>query len=115
MEKYPLSAMRQTLVEWKYQKKYSNELKSHVIHEKENGELEIQLKNRIKIINNGGSFDLQADPAKFLTTLSKMASFDEEEENERLKNFLSDFDNSVYIKAQDAENNTSHKNSFFER
>ena len=115
MEKYPLSPMRKTLVEWKYQKKYSQELKSHDIHEKGNGELEIQLKNKIKIINDGGSFELKADPAKFFTSVSLMASFDEEEENERLKNFLSDFDNSVYIKAQEAENSTTHKSNFFEK
>lgn len=107
--------MRKTLVEWKYLKKYSHELKSHDIHEKINGELEIHLKNKIKVINKGGSFDLQIEPVKFFTTIPLMASFDNEQENERLKNFLSDFDNTVYIKAQEAESNTIHRNNFFEK
>ncbi|MEO6668983.1 MAG: hypothetical protein ABIN36_05880 [Ferruginibacter sp.] len=115
MEKYPLTPMRQTLVEWKYLKKYPHELKSYEIHEKASGELEIHLKNKIKIVNKGGSIELKADPVKFLTTSAFMASFDEESENERLKNYLSDFDNTVYIKAQDAEGNTMHRNRFFEK
>lgn len=107
--------MRQTLVEWKYLKKYPHELKSYEIHEKASGELEIHLKNKIKIVNKGGSIELKADPVKFLTTSAFMASFDEESENERLKNYLSDFDNTIYIKAQDAEGNTMHRNRFFEK
>ena len=115
MQKYPLSLMRQSLIEWKYQKKYSHELKSYDIHEKVNGELEILLKNKIKILNSGGSIDVKPEPVKFLTTTLLMASFDEELENERLKNYLTDFDNTVYIKAQEAEGSTTHRKSFFER
>jgi hypothetical protein len=115
MQKYPLSSMRQSLIEWKYQKKYSHELKSYDIHEKVTGELEIHLKNKIKIVNNGGSVEVKPEPVKFLTTTLLMASFDEDEENERLKNYLTDFDNTVYITAQEAEGNTTHRKSFFER
>ncbi len=115
MQKYPLSLMRQTLLEWKYQKQYANELKSHDIHEKITGELEIQLMNKIQIVNKGGSVSLNIEPVKFFTTKSLMASFDEELENQRLKDFLSDFDTSVYIKARDAESNTTHRTNFFER
>lgn len=107
--------MRQTLLEWKYQKQYANELKSHDIHEKITGELEIQLMNKIQIVNKGGSVSLNIEPVKFFTTKSLMASFDEELENQRLKDFLSDFDTSVYIKARDAESNTTHRTNFFER
>lgn len=107
--------MRKTLIEWKYQRKYSHELKTHDIHDKHNGELEIHFKNKIKIINNGGSLDLKVEPVKFLTTTALMASFDEEAENERLKNFLADFDNAVYTKAQESERDTIHRSSFFEK
>ncbi|MEO8769470.1 MAG: hypothetical protein ABI402_05280 [Ferruginibacter sp.] len=115
MQKYPLSSMRQTLIEWKYQRKYAHEVKSYDIHEKITGELEIHLKNKIKVVNNGGSFDVKIEPVKFLTTSILMSSFDEETENERLKNYLGDFDNSVYTNAQEAESNTTHRSSFFER
>src|SRR6476620_5137343 len=114
MQKYPLSPMRKTLIEWKYRKKYSHELKSHDIHEKITGEIEIQLMNKIHIINNGGSFYLKIEPVKFFTTGLLMASYDEEQENERLRDFLSDFDNSVYTKAQESEANTTHRSNFFE-
>lgn len=107
--------MRQTLVEWKYQKKYAQEIKTHDIHEKADGELEIHLKTKIKIVNEGGSFDLKIEPVKFLTTVQMMASFEDEDENERLKNFLADFDNNVYTKAQESEENTLHRTRFFEK
>ena len=115
MQKYPLSSMRQTLIDWKYLKKYSQELKSYDIHEKITGELEIHLKNKIKIINKGGSVDVKPEPVKFLTTSLLMASLEDDLENERLKNFLSDFDNTVYIEAFEAESNTAHRGIFFEK
>jgi hypothetical protein len=115
MQKYPLSSMRQTLIEWKYQKKYAHELKSYDLHEKITGELEVLLRNKLKIVNDGGSLEVVAEPMKFFTTTLLMNSFDEEIENERLKNALADFDNSVYIKASESESNTFHQSSFFKR
>ncbi len=115
MEKYPLSLMRQSLIEWKYRRKYSHEVKTFDVKDKQNGELEIMVQNKIRIVNNAGSFNVQVEPVKFSTNSTDLASFSNEEENEKLKNFLSDFDNSVYTQAQDNESNTAHHGRFFER
>ena len=115
MEKYPLSLIQNTLIEWKYARRYSYERKTYDIKDKLNGELEIVFKNKLKIVNNGGTFDLQVEPGKFRLTSLAMASFDDDLENERLINFLRDFDNEVYIKAEENETSTGHQTRFFER
>lgn len=115
MEKYPLSLIQNTLIEWKYSKRYSHELKTYEIKDKLTGDLDILFNNKIKIINNGGTFDLRIDPTKFHITSEAMASSDNEAENERLKNFLRNFDNEVYIKAEAGESNTEQRARFFER
>lgn len=113
MEKYPLSLIQLTLIEWKYAKRYPHELKTYEIKDKLTGEVDILFKNKIKIINNGGTFELRIDPAKFRITSEVMASFEDEDENERLKNFLRNFDNEVYIKAEESEGNTEQRTHFF--
>lgn len=115
MEKYPLSVIQNTLIEWKYAKTYSNEVKSYVIKDKLNGELDIVLSNKIKIVNKGGSFNLQIQPVKFHTTTLAMASLQDDAENERLKDFLRNFDNEVYIQAEEREVDTEERIAFFER
>jgi len=115
MEKYPLSLIQHTLIEWKYAKRYSGELKTYDIKDRSNGESDIVFKNKIRVINKGGSFDLRIEPIKFRITNLAMASQDDEQENERLKNFLRDFDNEVYIKAEENEGNTQQHTRFFEK
>lgn len=107
--------MQNTLIEWKYAKTYSNELKTFDLKEKSNGELDIILKNKIKIVNKGGSFDLKIEPVKFHTSILAMASMQDGPENQELKDFLRIFDNEVYIKAEESEANTQQRNSFFEK
>ena len=94
MNKYPLSSIRQTLIDWKYRKKYSFELKTYDIHEKITGEQEILFKNKIKIENTGGTFEFRSEPVKFLTTAQ---------------------DNTTYTKAQESERNTVQHKRFFEK
>ncbi|CAN5872902.1 hypothetical protein BH11BAC4_BH11BAC4_05820 [soil metagenome] len=115
MEKYPLSLIQNTLIEWKYAKKYSKEVKTYDIKDKLNGEMDIILKNKIRIINKGGTFDMQADPAKFHTNSLAVASLVDEPENERLKDFLRGFDNEVYIQAEEGERSTQQYTRFFEK
>jgi len=115
MEKYPLSLIQNTLIEWKYSKKYMHELKTYEIKDKQTGDLDILFNNKIKIVNNGGTFEVRIDPLKFHLTTAAMASPDNEEENERLKNFLRNFDNEVYIKAEAGESNTEQRARFFEK
>ena len=115
MEKYPISLMRNTLIEWKYETKYSNELKTFEVKDQLNGELFIVMKNKIKIINKGGTFDLRIEPVKFYTTSSAMTSMNTGPENERLKDFLMNFDNEVYIKSEEAESNTTQHTHLFDK
>lgn len=115
MEKYPISLIRNTLIEWKYEKKYSNELKTFEVKDQLNGELYIVLKNRIKIINKGGTFDVRIEPVKFHTTSLAMASMDNNSENERLKDLLRNFDNEGYIKAEESESNTVQHTNLFDK
>ncbi len=115
MEKYPLSVLQNTLIEWKYSKTYTNELKTFDLKDKLNGEVDIVLKNKIKIINKGGTFNLQIEPAKFHTTNLAMAALQDDPENERLKDFLRNFDNETYIKAEESQSNTEVRPAFFER
>ena len=115
MEKYPLSVIQNTLIEWKYSKMYKNELKTYDLKDKLNGEVDIILKNKIKIVNKGGSFNLQIEPVKFHTTTLAMASLHDDPENIRLKDFLRYFDNEVYIKAEENQGNTEDRPAFFER
>ena len=115
MEKYPISLIRGTLIEWKYGRKYSNELKTFDLKDLADGVLDIVLKNKIRIVNQGGTFDVQVEPVKFHTTSLAMASFDDDLENERLKDFLRNFDNEVYIKAEESEANTVQRTRFFEK
>jgi hypothetical protein len=107
--------MRKSLIEWKYRTKYGVEVKSYDIKDKQNGEIEILFKNKIRIVNNSGSFEVPAESIKFGTTVLALASTSDESDNERLQNFLSDFDNFVYTQAQENENNTTHQGKFFER
>jgi hypothetical protein len=115
MEKYPLSLIQTALIEWKYAKRYPHELKAYEIKDKLTGEVDIVFNNKIQIINNGGTFDLRVEPAKFQTTRDAVASFENETENERLKNFLRNFDNEVYIKAEESEASTEQRTHFFTR
>ena len=115
MEKYPLSVIQHTLIEWKYAKTYSNESKTYDLKERPNGEVDIILRNKIRIVNKGGSFNLKIEPVKFHTTTLAFASLDDDPENDRLKDFLRYFDNEVYIKAEESEKNTEDHPPFFER
>ena len=113
MEKYPLSVIQHTLIEWKYTKNYTSELKTYDLKERLNGELDIILQSKINIINNGGSYMLKIAPVKFHTTIAAMAALENSSENERLRDFLRDLDNETYIKAEESENNTRQRIAFF--
>jgi hypothetical protein len=115
MEKYPLSILQQTLIDWKYERKHAHETKTYELKHQANGNCEITLKNQITIINNGGTFKVKMDPVTFRTTSVAMESLIDGSEMDALKNFLREFDSETYIKAEESENDTTHQVRFFEK
>ncbi|MEO6488938.1 MAG: hypothetical protein ABIO04_03275 [Ferruginibacter sp.] len=115
MEKYPLSKLQQILIEWQYERRHSHETKTYELKHQANGNCEITLKNRITIINIGGSFKVEIAPAVFRTTSLALESLIDETEMDIFKNFLREFDSEMYIMAEQSEKDTSHQARFFEK
>lgn len=96
--------MYKTLSKWKLSKLYDNGGKSYHFNLKRYGQIEIMLKSFVSVTNNAGPLDVFINPLSFITPEKSINDLYANDENERLKECLREFDAVHYGKAELIEN-----------